>query len=83
MRRLIVLGVFVLIFANFTYYSWDEGSLYGVPEGGDGIDYDAIAFNVWKNQGFGFDWDNPEYYDAYRDTPYYSGVRVRHSPSGF
>jgi len=83
MRRLIVIGVFVFIFANFMYYSWDEGSLYGPPEGGDGVDYDAIAFNVWQGKGFGFDWDNPEYYDAYRGTPHYAGLRVRHSEAGF
>ena len=83
MRRLIAIGVFVFIFANFLYFSWDEGSLYGPPEAGDGVDYDAIAFNISQGKGFGFDWDDPGYYEAYRGTPSYDALRTRHSETGF
>src|SRR5262245_9043586 len=83
MRRLIQLGVFVFIFGNFLYSTWDAGALYGPPEGGDGVDYDAIAFNIYKNKGFGFDWDNPEYYQAYEGTESYAALRTRHSEAGF
>jgi len=83
MRRLIAIGVFVFIFANFMYYSWDEGSLYGPPEAGDGVDYDAIALNISQGKGFGFDWDDPAYYEAYAGTPSYDALRTRHSEAGF
>ena len=38
-----------------------SGALREPPEKGDGHDYDAIAYNVWKGRGFGYHWSDPEW----------------------
>jgi 4-amino-4-deoxy-L-arabinose transferase-like glycosyltransferase len=44
------------------------------PQVGDGPDYDAIAFQLWKGHGFSVDWDDPEFRAPYSperaDSPY-------------
>jgi 4-amino-4-deoxy-L-arabinose transferase-like glycosyltransferase len=45
------------------------GTLNYPPEPGDGPDYDAIAFQLVKGEGFSYNWDNPEYRAPYLALP--------------
>ena len=78
-RRLVYAVIFLVTFSVYVFSSWRNGSLHRLPEAGDGVDYDAIAFNIWKGQGFGFHWDNPEYLKPYAGLPEYAGLLDRHS----
>src|SRR5579871_3003165 len=50
------------------------------PNEGDGPDYENIAFNVWKGNGFGIDWDNPAWrqpYEAWNKEGIYDVILSR------
>ena len=54
-------------------------SLLAPPEMGDGHDYDALAFSLWRHQRFGFDWDEPAWRRPYEGMPGYESLLERHS----
>ena len=54
-------------------------SLHAPPEMGDGHDYDALAFSIWRHQRFGFDWDEPAWRRPYEGAPDYESLLERHS----
>ena len=52
-RRLVFAVIFVVSFGIYVNRAHTSGALKQPPEQGDGHDYDAIAFNIWKGRGFG------------------------------
>ena len=60
MRKIVCAAVFLVSFAS--YLSSAMKQLIAPrppPEMGDGHDYDALAFNIWRHQRFGYEWDEP------------------------
>ena len=70
-RRLIFSAIFVATFAVYVTRASNAGAFREPPETGDGHDYDAIAFNVWKGRGFGYEWSNEEWRRPYEGIPRY------------
>ena len=58
--------IFLASFGAFVIQTMNAGVLNDPPETGDGHDYDAIAYNVWKGRGFGYDWSDPEWREPYQ-----------------
>jgi hypothetical protein len=78
--RQIVYGV--LFCASFSFYlstARTDQPLSAPPEAGDGHDYDALAFNIWQYQRFGFDWNDPAWRRPYEGVPGYESLLGRHS----
>lgn len=75
--------VFVLIFAvSFGIYvnrARTSGALEQPPEQGDGHDYDAIAYNVWKGRGFGYYWSDEGWRQPYVGIQRYRLLLTRKS----
>ena len=71
MRKVVYAVVFLVSFVSYRSSAVKGGSLRAPPEMGDGHDFDALAFNIWKHQRFGFEWDEPEWrrpYEAVRGS---------------
>jgi 4-amino-4-deoxy-L-arabinose transferase-like glycosyltransferase len=54
-----------------------RGELNRPPEPGDGPDYEAIAFQLVRGNGFSVDWDEAEYRAAYAGRPGYEYLLSR------
>jgi hypothetical protein len=71
-----------ILCAAFSFYvskGMEDRGLNAPPESGDGHDYDAIAFNLWKYDRFGYDWDDPRWRQPYLNNPEYDDLLRRHS----
>jgi hypothetical protein len=78
-RRLIFAAIFVAAFGTYGLRAYRSGNLNNPPEAGDGPDYEAIAFNVWKGKGYGYDWSDPDYRAPYEGLARYRDLLSRHS----
>lgn len=71
--------VFLVSFVSYRSSAGKGRVLYAPPEMGDGHDFDALAFNIWRHQRFGFEWDEPEWRRPYEGMPGYESLMERHS----
>jgi 4-amino-4-deoxy-L-arabinose transferase-like glycosyltransferase len=78
-RRLIYAAIFIAAFGTYGLRAYRSGHLNDPAEAGDGHDYEAIAFNLWKGKGYGYDWSNPEFRAPYEGLPRYGDLLSRHS----
>lgn len=78
-RRLIFAAIFVAAFGTYGLRVYRSGNLSQPPETGDGPDYEAIAFNVWKGRGYGYYWSDPEYRAPYEGLARYRDLLTRQS----
>jgi hypothetical protein len=78
-RRLVFAVIFVVSFGIYVNRAHTSGALQQPPEQGDGHDYDAIAYNVWKGRGFGYYWSDEEWRKPYLDIPRYRLLLTRQS----
>jgi 4-amino-4-deoxy-L-arabinose transferase-like glycosyltransferase len=78
-RRLIFAAIFVAAFGTYGLRAYRSGNLNNPPEAGDGPDYEAIAFNIWKGKGYGYDWNDAEYRAPYEGLARYRDLLSRHS----
>jgi 4-amino-4-deoxy-L-arabinose transferase-like glycosyltransferase len=78
-RRLIFAAIFVAAFGTYGLRAYRSGNLNNPPEAGDGPDYEAIAFNVWKGRGYGYYWSDPEYRAPYEGLARYRDLLTRQS----
>ena len=78
-RRLVLAAIFLTSFATYTMRVVNGGGLREPPESGDGHDYDAIAFNVWKGRGFGYQWSDEEWRQPYEGIQRYKPLLSRQS----
>jgi hypothetical protein len=58
LRRAVYAAIFVTALATYVTRIVNGGGFHAPPEAGDGHDYDAIAFNLWRGVGFGYEWSN-------------------------
>jgi hypothetical protein len=78
-RRLVYAAVFLASFASYLSTAAKDGALRAPPEAGDGHDFDALAFNIWRHQRFGFDWSEPEWRRPYERVAGYDSLLERQS----
>jgi hypothetical protein len=78
-RRLVFAAIFVVAFGTYVMRIVNSGGLREPPETGDGHDYDAIAFNVWKGRGFGYHWSDEDWRRPYVGIPRYRLLLTRKS----
>ncbi len=79
MRKVVYAVVFLVSFTSYLSTAAKDGRLHTPPEAGDGHDFDALAFNLWRHQRFGFAWDDPDWRRAYEAVPGYESLLERHS----
>src|SRR5262245_38268467 len=79
MRRVACAAVFLVAFASYLSSAMKQAPLGALPEMGDGHDYDALAFNIWRHQRFGFEWDEPAWRRPYEVVRGYESLLERHS----
>jgi len=79
LRRAVYAAVFLVSFASYLSSAVKDGSLRAPPEAGDGHDFDALAFNIWRHQRFGFEWSEPEWRRPYERAPGYESLLERQS----
>jgi hypothetical protein len=79
MRKVIYAAVFLVSFASYLSSTVKDGSLHAPPEMGDGHDYDALAFNIWRHQRFGYEWDEPAWRRPYEGVRGYESLLERRS----
>lgn len=79
MRRVVYAAVFLVSFASYLSSAVKGGSLRAPPEAGDGHDFDALAFNIWRHQRFGFEWSDPEWRRPYERVAGYDSLLERQS----
>lgn len=79
MRKVVYAVVFLVGFASYLSTAAKDGRLHAPPEAGDGHDFDALAFNLWRHQRFGFAWDDPDWRRPYEAVPGYESLLERHS----
>ncbi len=79
LRRVVFVAIFVCAFGIYVTRASNSGALLEPPETGDGHDYDAIAFNVWKGRGFGYQWSDEEWRRPYEGIPRYRLLLTRNS----
>jgi len=82
-RRVVYAAIYAAIFlASFRSYrstAVEGGSLRAPPEAGDGHDFDALAFNIWRHHRFGFEWSEPEWRRPYEPVAGYESLLERQS----
>jgi hypothetical protein len=78
-RRFAYASIFCAAFATYLMRVSSGDALRQPPEAGDGHDYDAIAFNVWRGRGFGYEWSNEEWRRPYEGIPRYRLLLTRQS----
>lgn len=76
-RRTVYVIIFVTSFGVYVSRAATSGAFREPPESGDGHDYDAIAFNVWKGRGFGYVWSDEEWRRPYQGIPRYRLLLTR------
>ena len=79
MRKAVYAAVFLISFASYLSSAMKDRSLRAPPEAGDGHDFDALAFNIWRHQRFGFEWSDPEWRRPYERVPGYDSLLERRS----
>jgi hypothetical protein len=79
LRRVVYLAVFLASFGFYLSSAVKQGPLGAPPEAGDGHDFDALAFNIWRHQRFGFDWSEPEWRRPYERVAGYDSLLERQS----
>ena len=79
MRRVVYAAVFLASFASYLSTTVNNGTLRTPPEAGDGHDFDALAFNIWRHQRFGFEWSEPEWRRPYERVAGYDSLLERQS----
>jgi hypothetical protein len=79
LRKLVFVAIFLTAFGIYVMRIVTSGGFHEPPETGDGHDYDAIAFNVWKGRGFGYEWSNQEWRQPYVGIPRYRLLMTRQS----
>lgn len=72
-------AIFLAAFTTYVTRLVNSGGLHEPPETGDGHDYDAIAYNVWRGKGFGYDWSDPEWRKPYEGIRRYRLLLARQS----
>jgi hypothetical protein len=75
----VYLAVFLGSFGFYLSRAAKDGSLSAPPEAGDGHDFDALAFNIWRHQRFGFDWSEAEWRRPYERVAGYDSLLERQS----
>ncbi len=78
-RWLVFAAIFAVSFGIYVNRAQTSGALHQPPEQGDGHDYDAIAYNVWKGRGFGYDWSDEEWRRPYVGIQRYRLLLTRKS----
>ena len=78
-RGLTYVAIFVAAFAVYVTRASASGAFREPPEAGDGHDYDAIAFNVWKGRGFGYQWSDEQWRRPYEGIRRYRLLLTRQS----
>ena len=79
LRRIVFVAIFLASFGIYVMRASTSGALREPPETGDGHDYDAIAFNVWRGRGFGYVWSDAEWRKPYEGIPRYRLLLTRRS----
>jgi hypothetical protein len=79
LHRVVYAAVFLISFASYLSSAVKAGPLHAPPEAGDGHDFDALAFNIWRHGRFGFDWSDPEWRRPYERVPGYESLLERRS----
>ncbi len=78
-RRLTYGAIFVVACTTYVMRAYGTGTLSYPAERGDSFDYEAIAFNLWKGNGYGYNWSDPEFRAPYEKFPRYGDVLRRQS----
>jgi hypothetical protein len=78
-RRIVYAAVFLASFGSYLSSAVKDGALRAPPEAGDGHDFDALAFNIWQHQRFGFEWSEPEWRRPYYQVAGYDSLLERQS----
>lgn len=71
MRPVVFAAIFLTAFTVYVWRASSSGAFREPPETGDGHDYDAIAYNVWKGRGFGYVWSDEEWRRPYEGIQRY------------
>ena len=79
LRRVVYAAIFLASFASYLSTAMKDGALHAPPEAGDGHDFDALAFNIWRHWRFGFDWSDPEWRRPYERVRGYDSLLERRS----
>ena len=79
LRRLVFALIFITSFGIYVTRAQTSDALRQPPEQGDGHDYDAIAYNVWKGRGFGYNWSDEEWRKPYEGIQRYRLLLTRKS----
>src|SRR5262245_38929254 len=70
-RATVFIAIFLVVFGVYVAQGIRDGGLNAPPEPGDGHDYDALAFNLWKHHRFGYDWNDAEWRRPYYGSSLY------------
>jgi hypothetical protein len=76
-RRTVYAIIFLVSFGVYVSRAATSGAFREPPESGDGHDYDAIAYNVWKGRGYGYVWSDEEWRRPYMGIPRYRLLLTR------
>jgi hypothetical protein len=79
LRGVVYAAVFFASFGSYLSTAMKDGALSAPPEAGDGHDFDALAFNVWRHLRFGFEWSDPEWRRPYERAAGYESLLERQS----
>src|SRR5688500_12123839 len=78
-RRVVYAAIFLASFSSYLSTAMKDGGLHAPPEAGDGHDWDAVAFNIWRHGRFGFAWSDPEWRRPYEGVRGYESLLERRS----
>jgi hypothetical protein len=76
-RGIVYAGIFLASFGCYLSTAMKDGALGAPPEAGDGHDFDALGFSVWRHLRFGFDWSDPDFRRPYERAPGYESLLER------
>ncbi len=79
MRGVVYVAIFLASFSSYRSSAVKGGFLRAPPEAGDGHDFDALAFNIWRHRQFGFEWSEPEWRRPYERVAGYESLLERQS----
>jgi len=77
-RAAVFTAIFVTAFGFYVEHGVRDGGLAAAPEPGDGHDYDALAFNLWRHHRFGYAWDDADWRRPYIGNTLYMPLLSRH-----
>ncbi len=78
-RGVVYAALFLASFGSYLSTARQHGALSAPPEAGDGHDFDALAFNIWHHQRFGFEWSEPDWRRPYERVAGYDSLLERRS----